>query len=469
MTREHHCAFYTTFLQQREARLKGEGQKDALAEIGEEMENVRAGWQWAVQNEGVAFIDGILEGLYLCYEMRGRFHEGEEAFKKAAQGISDWEWERNEKFAIHNPQSAIVLAKVLARQGWFCHRQDLYGQDRELLERGLAIARHLGERAEMGFCLNSLGNVAYLQGEYAEAVQRLWKSLAIRREIGDRWGMAHTLNSLGNVAYDQGDYAAARQRYQESLALFEEAGDQRGMAISLNNLGNVARMLGEYTEAKQLYHESLALKRELSDRLGIAYALNNLGYVTSHYLGEHEEARELLQESLALFKELGDRRGTAYVLNNLGDVAWGLGEYTAVKQLYHEGLAIRREIGNQFGIAYSLSRLGNVACALQQFEESKHRFQEALRIAMDIQAVSLAVGILAGIAALLIAEGEKERALELLLLALHHPAADGETKDRAERLLSELTPELPRQVIAAAEERAAGKDLAAIVEDMLSR
>ena len=38
-------------------------------------------------------------------------------------------------------------------------------------------------------------------------MKRAWR---IRREIGDRKGIANSLNSLGNVAYYQGDYASAR-------------------------------------------------------------------------------------------------------------------------------------------------------------------------------------------------------------------------------------------------------------------
>jgi len=46
--RDSHCAYYAGFLQGREAQLLGRGQRQALAEIGAEIENVRTAWDWAV-------------------------------------------------------------------------------------------------------------------------------------------------------------------------------------------------------------------------------------------------------------------------------------------------------------------------------------------------------------------------------------------------------------------------------------
>ncbi|NIP84114.1 MAG: AAA family ATPase, partial [Planctomycetales bacterium] len=42
--RDRHCTYYAGFLRQREAHLIGRNQKQALAEVGAEIENVRAGW-----------------------------------------------------------------------------------------------------------------------------------------------------------------------------------------------------------------------------------------------------------------------------------------------------------------------------------------------------------------------------------------------------------------------------------------
>lgn len=70
-------------------------------------------------------------------------------------------------------------------------------------------------------------------------------------------------------------------------------------------------------------------------------------------------------------------------------------------------------------------------------------------------------------AALLVKEGEKEGAAELLVLVLHHPAGTRPIKDRAERLLADLASQLPPKVMATARERGKGRTLEEVAEQML--
>ena len=49
--RDVHCDHYAGFLHEREDLLRGPAQQDALSQIGEEIDNVRAGWAWAVEQK----------------------------------------------------------------------------------------------------------------------------------------------------------------------------------------------------------------------------------------------------------------------------------------------------------------------------------------------------------------------------------------------------------------------------------
>jgi hypothetical protein len=86
---------------------------------------------------------------------------------------------------------------------------------------------------------------------------------------------------------------------------------------------------------------------------------------------------------------------------------------------------------------------------------------------MTVRWTSVALLSLVGVGALLEAEGEKERALELLVLIRHHPLSWRWTKDRAAPLVTELEAELPPDVVAAAQERGRARDLEATVAELL--
>ncbi len=463
-TEERHCNHYANFLQQRTAQLKGGQQKETLAEIGLEIENVRASWRWAIAHGKITAIEQALESLFHFYDMRSWFQEGAEAFGLAAaslageqgstplasSGVSEARparaaplWaspkgeragagEKNHQSLISNHQSQIILGKLLARQGWFTFQLGQQGPAKALLERGLALLRswagERGVRREMIFALNYLGAVHRHLGEYDAAKLNLLESLIICQEVGDQAGLSIALNILAQVAYLQGDYSQARRLGQESLQIKQEIGDYWGMAFSLNNLGQVACALAEYGEAKYFF-----------------------------------------QGSLAICQEIGDRRGIALCFNYLGDVARIEAEHQEAKRLYQESLTIFREIGNQAGLIMAQTKLGHVARALRQDSAAQGYFAEALKMAAAIQAVPAVLDALMGLVPLLMVEGEAEQkqALEILTLILNHPATSQDNRARAARLLAKLEPQLSAEEVRVARTRGQSSTLEMMVKKIV--
>jgi tetratricopeptide (TPR) repeat protein len=85
---------------------------------------------------------------------------------------------------------------------------------------------------------------------------------------------------MGNMAFMQGDYASARSLYEESLVISQQLGSKGGIAETLSNLGHLAHRQGNVAGARQLYIESLRISREIGARQSIAIALAGLGAVT---------------------------------------------------------------------------------------------------------------------------------------------------------------------------------------------
>jgi tetratricopeptide (TPR) repeat protein len=393
--------YYADFVHHRNERLQGREQRIALEEIGAEIDNVRHGWSRAVRRADEEHIGKFLNALYCFYNIRGWFQEGENLFEQAAA-----------KLKASPDSKGEILGRVLARQGRFAFHLGHYERARELYQTSLSISRRLHDRENVAFSLLNLGLVSHVLGEHAEAKRFNQGSLAIYQDLGDPSGVAFCLNNLGNGARSVGELVEAKQLYQECLAIRRQIGDAHGVAIALNNLGNVAEALGEYAEAQRLYQECLANCREIDYPSGIAASLTNLGYV-----------------------------------------AWKLGQCAEAKQLHQESLAIKRELGDRRSIALSLINLGEATCTLGEYRESKNHFDQALKMATGLHLTPLVVEALTGIAALLSAIGEKKKALELCASILGHPASGKEPRSRAERLLSELTPQRPAEAIAGIQAR----------------
>ena len=76
--------------------------------------------------------------------------------------------------------------------------------------------------------------------------------------------IAGSLNNLGNVAYVQDDYASARSLYEESLAIKRELGDKLGVAGCLEDLARPVAQGREWERATRLWGAAAALREAIS-------------------------------------------------------------------------------------------------------------------------------------------------------------------------------------------------------------
>lgn len=317
--RDRHCEYYARLLGKQELALAGARQNGSLAEIGEEIANVREGWRWAVTRGKVEEIARSLESLFIFYEVRGWHQEGEGLFALAVRALEEQIGRRDDEV------TARTLARLLARQGVFCLRLGQYEQARELLERSLARLRPLSDEGEIAFSLDRLGVVFYNLGRYSEARRCQEEGLANRRARGDTHGVATSLNNLGSLAYALGDYHEARRLCAESLEIQRQLEDLGGVVLSLHNLGYISLLLGEEQEAKRLLEEALAVARESGSGLLLARALYNVGNV-ANALGEFTEARSYFERAFAAAIDSGAVPvaldalvGMSVLLGRLGD------------------------------------------------------------------------------------------------------------------------------------------------------
>ena len=449
-----HCAYYAEFLSQRRTQLQGREQKQALADIGVEIENIRAGWDWAEAQGRIETISQFMEGLSEFYRMRAWYREGEETFARAAKKLA------MTPGTTANCESRLILGRMLLLAGWFCGCLGHVEKASQLLQESLKIFRDLDARKEMAYALCYLGDRQEQKTLYQEA-------LAIFREIDDRKGTALALESLGLIAGARGEYREARTFYEESLTLFRELGNQDGIASSLDGLGYITWILGEYEVARQLHLEGLAIHKEIGDPGGVARALNRLG-IDAVGLRDYEEAKHLWQESLAIFTDIGILERMAAVLGNLGEALNLLGDSREALRTAKEGLTLAERIGNQYWIARGYMIMGNAASGLQEFRQARRYYLQSLQVASAAGALGVTLLDVLGYAAILAREGDTGRAQELLALVLCHPASWQLAKDRALALVGELEANSSPKEAAAARERGHARNLDATVAELLA-
>lgn len=413
---DRHCTFYADFLAQRADDIVGTRQLETIQEITAELENIRAAWAWAVQQVNLENIQKATYTFYHYCDFQGRYQEGADAFAKAIDKLDT---------LAPDARPGSTLALLLVLQGFHHIRLGRLEPATALLERGQVLFHHLGVPPPPGFGtdpLIGLTILATILGDYVRATELAEAARRGNEARVDKQNLQAAYFMLANIALAQGQIETAQQHAQQAYLLAEETNNRWFSAYVLSIQGHVARALGNYAQARDHYQASYSIKQALNDPEGMALALNHLGKV-AHREQNFHEAERLYQQSQAIYQQISDRGGLATSLNGLGAIALTQANYQAAASYFRQGL----------------------------------------QITADMQFTPLTLAILTGIAELFNHLGQPERSVELLTLALHHPASDHETKTQAQQLLTFYESNLLAEIYAAARQQGAQADLETMV------
>jgi tetratricopeptide (TPR) repeat protein len=445
--------------------MKGAGHKEALAAITSDIDNVRAAWRWAVNQNHQTLIGPALEPLCLFYEVPGWFLEGEDIFGRTVAKLKlHSTMKQTPKEGASVPEPSIFLGRVLTYLGWFQIRLGRLGKAETTFQDSLALLRPAGRvtQRETAFCLFLFGFCRTLQGKLSQANSLLEESVTHFDETGDLWGQGLSRQTYAQAIFALGQYAEAERFAKESITSFNQIGERRVVLYNLSTLGRIAHARGKYGEAESFHQECLTHRSELGDRPGLAYTLNDLGDVAQQQ-GRLVRAEQYYRQSMAIAEEIGLRSATTSALWGLGNLAEGVGDYAAAQRYYEQSMSVQESRRYAGGPGWASLGLGELS-------EAGRYFQGLLLTTMAAQQKPLALDAVAGLTHLLARAGQGKRALELAALILNHPASTQETKDRVAWLEAELAPVLSPAVVEAAQTRGKSLDLqetvAALLEDL---
>jgi predicted ATPase/transcriptional regulator with XRE-family HTH domain len=424
VTQACHGSYYLTYFSQADGRLRRAAQRETLAELTAEMDNFRAAWDWAVIHGEFALIEQTMRTFFRLYDTRGWFQEGLDTLDRAVGAL-----EMAHGHAPLDRTGQVALGHLLATCSWLAYRQAHYEQAQRMLERSMEILRPLHEPHVLVESITYLGRVMEMIGNYARALELYSEGLEVAAAIGDRWFKAVCLTlhtALVGITLGMVKLEITHERLQSVVAEWRLIGDPRLIAFGLDFLSRSALRLGRYAQARAALEENVVLNSAIGFGWGLGTAYRGLGIVAQAQ-GKHQEAVVMFRKGLDTFTELGGIWFVARVLAEMGG---------------------------------SMLALGNEA-------EAGHLWREALRIATDIHATPVALEALAGFASLQTKQGDREHALELLLIVLNHPASFQEAKNRAAQLRTKLEAQLTSQQVEAAQTRAKAKTFEAAVEEIL--
>lgn len=419
-SRARHSAYYLTRLalhpQQLDDALPVE-----LAVTAREIENVRAAWLWAVEQQKFAAVDDALTALHRFYRIRGRSREGHALMLQTLAGLDA---AAADAYGGEMPRRQLLRGRLHVSLGIFEYVQGNYRRAALELEQGLAIARTLHHaRAEMS-ALSALGTIAVWQGNYDRGRALLRHSLDIARREQRPLDEADAVCSLARSYALAGEYVDAKRLARQSLTILRRQGGNNILAHTLDILGWATFCLGQYDESAAAYGESLAVFEELGNPLGRVLALGGVGSVAWARGGESlHEAANLMARSVAICRESDQRQHLATHLWWSAQVALDLEQYAQARALSREGLTLAETLDSLVLRAFNATALGAASCATGDWLSSWSLLDQAARAAL--QAATLPPLALASFyMAELLSRSPRHAAqtVELLQAVIDHPA-----------------------------------------------
>jgi CHAT domain-containing protein len=245
------------------------------------------------------------------------------------------------------------------------------------IQRGLELARRVGDRGIEAELLHSLADAEYAADDFDAAFGHLSQARSILEELRDKPRLAFVLTSIGRLYRVHGYPDQALPYYQRARDLQKQIGDVRGVVQSLNAMGTALNILGRSPEGLRYHEEGLRLARDSGSPLLIKFML---GAVASSRMAleRNEEAASLLESAVRMQPP---RLETLLLLSS---VRYRLGQYEAARAAAAEAISLDGARGEKkrsalWHRARALWKLGKTEDALRDSRQLMDSVEEARR------------------------------------------------------------------------------------------
>ncbi|MFZ0322640.1 MAG: adenylate/guanylate cyclase domain-containing protein [Actinomycetes bacterium] len=209
------------------------------------------------------------------------------------------------------PGRVQCLAAALTVEGTCWEVAGRHDRAAEVLNQAVHQAEVVGDSQTLAHAGSILDWALAMSGRIDEAVH-LPTSLALYQELGDLGGQATCLTNMGALAYLRGDWQEAVRRYRQGQEVQQRSGDVTSAALGAANVGEVLSDQGHWDAALESLDEALDVWESTGHRHGVAYAAGLGGRLLARR-GEHHAAEQQLRKAITLHREVGAEGDAAQV------------------------------------------------------------------------------------------------------------------------------------------------------------
>lgn len=281
-------------------------------------------------------------------------------------------------------RSRINQAQALQSLGFYRRAGKLLTElDRTLQEQPDSLTKAVG--------LRSLGNSLQSVGELEQARQALESSLEVAQNLSSAEDISAVLFSLGNTAYSQQEYTQAIDYYQQVVNNSPSLEQQIKALLNYLNLlietetsPDIPPLL---SEIETRLDRAKLNRPTVYARINYAQSLTKLRYQsnTIQTLIKPQKIQSILTTALTQARELNDKPTEAYALGNLGRLYELEKQWEQAQKLTQQALAISQTVNAQ-DIAYQWQwQLGRLLKVQHQAREATIAYKQAVNTLQSLR------------------------------------------------------------------------------------
>lgn len=302
-TEQRHFEYFCALAEQLEGWLYGPQYTPTLNRYEVEHNNFRAALDWTVRVGDIPAGLRLAGALGWFWRFRYHLAEGREwltrllavnqtvAIDVRAKAIFHATiilWAVDDHYCVTLAEEALALVPAvenLRLKAWLLYTrgeiENLQSERRrELFQEALTLFQQVGDNWGINFMLLLLGQNAFQCSEFERALVLLEEGIRMAHHTGDKQVLSYLTLLTGCAYYYQGaDCQQMKTHYQESLNLFRELGDKHGTQTALLTLGKVALREEDDTQARLYYEKSLALAPDIGNSWATISGLVGMGIV----------------------------------------------------------------------------------------------------------------------------------------------------------------------------------------------
>jgi tetratricopeptide (TPR) repeat protein len=291
--RVRHMTYMLALAEHMAPSLVGPDQRHSVGRLLTEADNLRAAFEYALDQRDADAISRFLRSLLWLWIPRGQFTEGEAWVSRAllrTEGVSE----------------TAARAIVLDAAGWLRLISGDWKGALPFFRECRPIFERLKMENEAALALMTEGITKTASTGDPAGVEEVRVALQKFRELRDAYGIGLTLTALGEGARLSGEPEKAQRYFEEALGCMRSVGNTYWTGAVLQNLAHVRMQLKNWPDAVSLLKEALELAREYEDPMMINHYVAAMGEVAL-IRGKPIEAARLFGATDAFLKSLGVR------------------------------------------------------------------------------------------------------------------------------------------------------------------